>query len=62
MSAGIDTVRTDAPIQQEPTVSQRKLDVSEVDPERVVEYASATAGDATLYFERKGGRTYLVAR
>lgn len=65
MSASIDTVRTDDPSDDEDDVPCRKtLNVSDVSPERVTAYARATAaeGHPELYFERKGGRTYLVAR
>lgn len=73
MSAGIDTVRTektrDRPATdqrptEEPTSERKALDVSGVPPERVAAYARATAaeGHPELYFERKGGRTYLVTR
>ncbi|WP_255149701.1 hypothetical protein [Halorarius halobius] len=60
MSASIDTVRTDTTNREADAPDQRKLDVSELDPDRVADYARET--DAMLYFERKGGRTYLVAR
>lgn len=67
MSA-IDTVRTeeasDESTDGREAPSRKTLDVSELDPERVTAYARATAteGHPELYFERKGGRTYLVAR
>lgn len=71
MSTGIDTIRTDErsdhsePNDHTEAIPRRKtLDVSDVAPERVTEYARATAaeGHPELYFERKGGRTVLVAR
>lgn len=71
MSTGIDTIRTDElsdhaePNDHTEALPRRKtLDVSDVDPERVTAYARATAaeGHPELYFERKGGRTVLVAR
>lgn len=67
MSA-IDTVRTEEAAEDATdggeAPSRKTLDVSETDPERVAAYARATAdeGHPELYFERKGGRTYLVAR
>lgn len=75
MSAGIDTIRTDASTTDEPRheaadpgtddePARKTLDVSGVDPDRVAAYARATAdeGHPELYFERKGGRTFLIAR
>lgn len=68
MSASIDTIRTDEPSTEESPSeddpSPRTLDVSDVDLDRVTAYARATAdeGHRELYFERKGGRTVLVAR
>ncbi|WP_255196028.1 hypothetical protein [Halorarius litoreus] len=73
MSAGIDTVRTDEPTDRatteqnapdEDSPDRKALEVSDLPPERVTAYARATAdeGHPELYFERKGGRTYLVAR
>jgi hypothetical protein len=71
MSASIDTIRTEASTVDatETTTGGRDdthrktLDVSDVDPDRVTAYARATAeeGHLELYFERKGGRTFLVA-
>lgn len=52
----IDTVatRTDSP-----DISPRVFDVSEIHPDAVTEYIAETTDDC--YFERKGGRTYLIA-
>jgi hypothetical protein len=64
MSASIDTIRTEEPTADPDDEPHRKtLDVSDVDPDRVTAYARATAaeGHPELYFERKGGRTFLVA-
>lgn len=71
MSTSIDTIRTDdrttddTPAEETaPDTPRKTLDVSNVDPARVTAYARATAaeGHPELYFERKGGRTVLVAR
>ena len=68
MSASIDTIRTEASTTETTTANRddphrKTLDVSDVDPDRVTAYAQATAeeGHPELYFERKGGRTFLVA-
>lgn len=47
---------------QEQNAARKMLEVSDVDPDRVAAYARATVeeGQPELYFERKGGRTFLV--
>jgi hypothetical protein len=40
-------------------VGDGPVDVSDVSPARVADYARRA--DGTVHFERKGGRTYLVA-
>jgi hypothetical protein len=58
----IDTVRTtpDHDQQQdEPRVSPRVIEVSDLRPEQVSRYARES--DREVYLERKGGETYLVA-
>ncbi|WP_157971694.1 hypothetical protein [Halorussus litoreus] len=37
------------------------LDVSGVETDRVDEYVGEWLADAEVYFERKGGKTFLVA-
>jgi len=63
MSTSIDTVRTVAEGDREPTVdgpvARRVVDVSEFEPEDVRRYAREA--DCGVHFERKGGRTFLVA-
>lgn len=53
----LDTVETRT---ERPDLSPRVFDVSDVPPASVTEYAAET--DADCYFERRPGRTYLVAR
>lgn len=71
MSATIDTIRTTEPTPSDASdervtddPARKTLDVSGLEPERVTAYAKATAeeGHPELYFERKGGRTFLIAR
>jgi hypothetical protein len=66
MSTSIDTVRTDrvgASADGEPAgagpVARRIVDVSELAPEEIRRYAREA--DCGIHFERKGGRTFLVA-
>jgi hypothetical protein len=62
---GTDSADRPSSTSNSSTSPERKaLEVSDVAPERVAAYARATAaeGHPELYFERKGGRTYLVAR
>lgn len=43
--------------------STRQLDVTNVPADDLCSYAAATNADGVrLYFERKGGRTYLIRR
>lgn len=56
----IETVR----VHEQTTRPDRAvIDVSEIDAEQVRAYARETnaVGHPDVYFERKGGRTYLVA-
>ncbi|MFC7175730.1 hypothetical protein [Halosegnis marinus] len=65
MSVSVDTVRTDGeesdgvPPASWIVGSGASLDVSDVPPARVAAYARRA--DTEVHFERKGGRTYLVA-
>lgn len=47
---------------EDQNAARKMLEVSDVDPDRVAAYACATVeeGQPELYFERKGGRTFLV--
>lgn len=68
MSTTLDSVRTEEE-ETAPTVppaawitgddAATTLDVSEVSPARVAAYARRADGE--VHFERKGGRTFLVA-
>lgn len=65
MNSSIAGVRSAEPTESEPSspaaVERRRIDVTGLPADRVAEYLQAAGERDDVYFERRAGKTYVVA-